>query len=352
MVAKRVTSRDVAIAAGVSRTTVSMVLNNVKGVQISDETRQLVIKTAGELGYVPNAAAQALASKRSQIIGLVMARQSHHIIADAFLNMILDGMLRSVHKHGMRLLIEIVEPKHQRETYLHLARAKHIDGLVLAGVRQDDEGIDTLVRENLPAVLIGGLPEEKIITVDVDNRLAAFHATTHLINLGHTRIACITNAPLEFSAPSQRLAGYRDALVAAKIPYDEQLVRTGDYDLQSGYDQMNDLLDSAAPFTAAFVASDVVAHGATSALYERGLHIPEDVAMVGFDDVPFARFMHPPLTTIAVPAQQMSELACETLLNAISSGDLSPRRLLLPTELVVRKSCGANLDFARQISIS
>jgi DNA-binding LacI/PurR family transcriptional regulator len=347
---KRVTSQDVAEAAGVSRTTVSMVLNNVKSIQISDETRQLVIKTAEQLGYVPNAAAQALASNRSQTIGLVMARQSYHIIADAFLNMILDGMLKSVHKHGLRLLIEIVEPKHQQETYLHLARAKHIDGLVLAGVRQDDEGIAILLREGIPVVLIGSLPKSNICTVDVDNRAAAYMAVAHLIHLGHTKIACITNAALEFSAPSQRLDGYRDALTAAGLSYDERLVRYGDYDLQSGYRQMIDLLEAAVPFSAAFVASDVVALGAISALQERGLNIPQDVAVVGFDDVPYARFMNPPLTTINVPAQNMAELACETLISLIASGDLSPRRLVLPTELVVRESCGAKTNFIARMT--
>lgn len=341
MSGKRVTSQDVAKAAGVSRTTVSMVLNNVKSVQISDETRQLVIKTADDLGYVPNAAAQALASQRSQTIGLVMARQSHHIIADAFLNMILDGMLRSVHKHGLRLMIEIVEPKHQQETYMHLARSKHIDGLILAGVRQDDEGIDTLIREGIPVVLIGSLPESKICTVDVDNRAAAYMATAHLIHLGHKQVACITNASLEFAAPAQRLEGYRQALASAGLPYDERLVRCGDYDIQSGYWQMNSLLESGVAFRAVFVASDVVALGAISALQERGLSVPRDVAVVGFDDVPMTRFMNPPLTTINVPAQQMTELACETLISQISSGDLSPRRLVMPTELVVRESCGA-----------
>jgi LacI family transcriptional regulator len=351
MSGKRVTSQDVAKTAGVSRTTVSMVLNNVKNIQISEETRQLVIKTAEQLGYVPNAAAQALVSNRSQTVGLVMARQSHHIIADAFLNMILDGMLKSVHKHGMRLLIEIVEPKHQQETYLHLSRAKHIDGLVLAGVRQDDEGIDTLVREGIPVALIGTLPNANICMVDVDNRAAAYKATAHLIHLGHTKIACITNAACEFPAPAQRLEGYRNAIAAAGLPYDERLVRYGDYDLQSGYQQMNSLLEAAVPFSATFVASDVVAHGALSALQERGLRIPEDVAMVGFDDVPYARFMNPPLTTINVPAQQMAELACETLISRISSGDLSPQRLVMPTELVVRKSCGANMDFAARKTI-
>jgi LacI family transcriptional regulator len=344
MSSKRVTSLDVARAAGVSRTTVSMVLNNVRSIQISEETRRLVVDTASQLGYVPNAAARALVNQRSQIVGLVMARDSHHIIADAFLNMLLDGLLKSVHQHGMRLLLDIVEPKHQQETYLHLARAKHIDGLILAGVRHDDEGIDILAREGIPVVLIGSRPDSTTCTVDIDNRRAASQAAAHLIHLGHTRIACITNADIDFPAPAQRLDGYRDALAAAGLPYDQALVRYGDYDLRSGYQAMLDLLDSGAGFTAAFVASDVVAHGAIAALKERGLHVPQDVAVVGFDDVPFACFMSPPLTTIHVPAQDMAEQACELLIARISNGDASPQRILLPTELVVRASCGARQE--------
>jgi DNA-binding LacI/PurR family transcriptional regulator len=129
MCAKRITSRDVADLAGVSRTTVSLVLNNVKGVQISDETRERVLDAAQQLGYVPNAAAQALASRRAQIIGLILTRNPHHISSDAFLNQILDGLITAAHKHSIRLLIDIVEEKHQKKAYLELVRAKRIDAV-------------------------------------------------------------------------------------------------------------------------------------------------------------------------------------------------------------------------------
>ena len=341
MNSKRVTSQDVARAAGVSRTTVSMVLNNVHTVKISEGTRQHVLETSRRLGYVPNAAARALASSRTQTIGLVMARQPHHIITDAFLNLLLEGLLQAVHRHGMRLLIEIIEPKHQEETYLQLARAKHIDGLILAGVRKDDQGVFSLGKEGIPAVLIGSLPSSTIDNVDVDNASASQMAVEHLVSLGHSRIACITNASLEFAAPAQRLEGYRRALEAAGLPYQPELVRCGDYDTQSGFDQMNSLLDAEAAFSAVFVASDVVAQGAVAALHERGLEVPRQVAVVGFDDIPQARFTVPPLTTIHVSAQQMAENACEILIGKIAGLDDAPRHQLLPTELVVRASCGA-----------
>lgn len=337
---KRVTSRDVARAAGVSRTTVSMVLNNVQGIKISEQTRQLVLETSRLLGYVPNAAAKALASSRSQTIGLVMARQPYHIISDAFLNLLLDGLLQSVHRHGLQLLIEIVEPQHQEETYLHLARAKHIDGLILAGVRQDDQGVYSLAKESIPAVLIGSMPDQAIDNVDVDNRQATQDAVAYLVGLGHTRIACITNASLEFSAPAQRLQGYRDALAAAGIAYAPDLVRYGDYNLESGYNQMNSLLDSGAPFSAVFIASDVVAQGALSAIHEHKLQIPADISIVGFDDVPLARFLTPPLTTVHVPASEMAETACEILIKKIAHPDEPRQSRILPTELVVRATSG------------
>ncbi len=341
MKAKRVTSQDVADAAGVSRTTVSMVLNDVPGAKISEETRQRVLKVAQKLGYVPDAAAQALASRRSQIIGLVQARQTHHIIADAFLNQMVGGLLQSVHRHDMRLLIDIVEPEHQKETYLRLVRAKHIDGLLLAGPRIDDEGLRALEEDRFPTVLIGYQPDIALCSVDVDNRAAARMAVAHLIQLGHERIACITNAPPTYGAPVERLAGYRDALEAAGLVYDEGLVRYGDYDLTSGYEQMKDLLEEGPEFTAAFVSSDVVALGAMAAIQERGLRVPEDIAMVGFDDVPFARHTNPRLTTIHVPAVEMARWACEMLIQLIQQGELSNPHRILDTHLVVRESCGA-----------
>ncbi len=341
MASKRVTSNDVAIAAGVSRTTVSMVLNNVTHIKISPETRQHVLETAQRLGYVPNAAARALASSRSQIIGLVMARHSHHILSDAFLNLLLAGFLNSVHQQSLRLMIEIVEPQHQQETYLQLTRSKHIDGLILAGVRQDDEGAYMLLKEGIPAVLIGSMPDSQIDTIDVDNRRASRDMVDHLIGLGHTRIACITNAPLDYSSPSQRLEGYFDALEAAGLTPDKDLIRIGDYTTQSGYEQMNSLLESKANITAAYVASDVVAQGAMAAIHERGLRIPRDIAVVGFDDVPFARYLVPSLTTIHVPAQQMAEKACEMLIRRIEIIDAPLQHIILPTEIIVRDSCGA-----------
>lgn len=340
MPSRRVTSQEVAQLAGVSRTTVSLVLNNVPGVQISEETRQRVLEAAKTLGYVPNAAARALVSRRSHIIGLVLTRDYHHIASDAFLNQILDGLISSVHQNDMRLLIDIVETRHQKKAYLELIRAKRIDGIILSGPRFDDEALMELEKDGFPTVLMGQLPGSNFHSVDVDNRAAAFQAVTHLIDHGHRRIACITNASLNYTAAADRLIGYRQALAAAGVPYDESLIRYGDFDPRSGYVQMKSLLEQNGAFTAAFVASDVVALGAMAAIRQAGRKIPEDIALVSFDDVPLARYLDPPLTTVRLPASELACKAFEVLISLIQGKPPVAKQVLLETNLIERVSCG------------
>lgn len=338
---KRVTSQDVARRAGVSRTTVSLVLNNVAGFQVSEETRQRVIEAASSLGYVPDAAAQALASRRAQMIGLFLSREPHYIASDAYIAQFLDGLIETVRDNGMRVMIDIVKPEHQKEAYLQLVRAKQIDGLILSGPRFDDEALDALDETGFPTVLNGQIPGTKFCSVDVDNRVAAEVAVQHLVGMGHQRIACITNAPVSYTAALDRLRGYRIALEKAGIASDEDLVRYGDFDPQSGYAQMKSLLKVKPRPSAVFVASDVVAVGVMSAIQEEGLRIPGDIALVGFDDVPFARYLQPALTSVHLPAFELARSACLLLLQLIRREQPAERQVLLDTHFVVRKSCGA-----------
>lgn len=340
---KRVTSKDVAELAGVSRTTVSFVLNNVPGVQISDETRQRVLQAAEALGYVPDAAARALASRRALIIGLVLSRNPHHIASDAFINKILEELIEVVRPHGMQLMIDIVQPDDQKEDYLKLVRAKWIDGMLISGPRMDDKALQALEEDGFPTVLMGQLPNSEFPWVDIDNCAAATTAVAHLISLNHKHIACITNAPISYSASAARLAGYRLALENAGILYDPELVRQGDFNMDSGFQQMSDLLDKKVMMTAAFVASDTVALGAKAALCARGLRIPEDIALVGFDDLPFARYTDPPLTTVRLPIPDLAHRAGEMLIQILNGDEPDQRQLVLDTELVVRGSCGSKV---------
>ena len=339
MIKKRVTSQDVAILASVSRTTVSLVLNDVEGINISPETRQRVHDAAKTLGYVPNATAQALATQRAKAIGLVMTRSPHHIASDTFLPQILGGLLDVVKQHKFHLLIESVEEEHQDRVYLELAQAKHIDGMILLTPRIDDQGLRKLEEVNVPTVLMGKLTDSNLYSVDVDNRMAAKKATQYLIDLGHTRIACIANARSSYSASLDRVLGYQDALLSAGIASDDSLIRYADFDPQSGFDCMQSLLNSGEEFSAVFVASDNVAMGAKSALREANLRIPDDISIVGFDDIPWSPYSDPPLTTVRLPAQELAAKACLLLLNLLKGSEPEKRDLVLDTELIVRQSC-------------
>ena len=339
MANRHVTSQDVAKHAGFSRTTVSLVLNGVQSIKISPETRQKVFDAAAELGYVPNAMAQALVSQRTQAIGLVFTRQPHHIASDSFLPQVLDGMLEVVRANNLRLLIDIIEPEHQARAYHELVQAKRIDGIVFSGPRVDDVALVNLEKDGFPTVLMGQLPGSSFYSVDVDNRLAARQAVEHLISLGHRQIACITNASTSYSASADRLMGYCEALEQAGIPYAEELVHFGDFDPESGYAQMNSLLSAGTPFTAGFIASDAVLIGAKAALREHGRHIPQDISLVGFDDIAWAKYADPPLTTVRLPAQALGNQACTMLMQILNGQSVPEKNLVLPTELIIRNSC-------------
>lgn len=338
MAGKRVTSKDVADYAGVSRTTVSFVLNNVEGVQISEETRKRVLDAAQALGYVPYAAAQSLASGRSKVIGLILSRSSRHIASDAYLTQILDGLTTQCNKHGMKLLLEIAENDHSPDRYLNLVTSKRIDGIIFSGPRADDLALQRLYDDGFPTVLMGKLPDTQFCYVDIDNKLSAFKAVNHLIDQGHKTIACITNATLSYTAARERLNGYKEALSKAKIKISENLIKYGDFDPESGYVQMNAILNNGVKPTAVFAASDVVAMGVMASIRERGLNIPEDIALVGFDDVLMARYVDPPLTTIRLPASKMARCAIEMVVQLINGKEPEQSQVLLNTELIVRKS--------------
>ncbi|MBX3016220.1 MAG: LacI family DNA-binding transcriptional regulator [Caldilineaceae bacterium] len=331
---RKITSHDVATRAGVSRTTVSYVLNKVETANISEQTRQRVLDAADALGYVPNAAAQMLAGHRSHIIGLVFPRLHSHLSTHLFLLQILEGIMAVVEQQGMRLLIDSVESSHER-AYLDLAHAKRIDGLILIDVPGGDRGLQRLAHDQFPIVTLG-YSHPSLCSVDVDNAKGAQLAVEHLLAQGHTRIGCITNSPTTV-APNLRLVGYQRALQQAALPFDGDLLVDGDYHPESGFVAMQQLLALPQRPTAVFVASDVVAFGALAAIQAQGLSIPQDIAVVGFDDVPLARYATPSLTTVRMPTVEMGQRAAELLYAQILHQPVESQ-VLLTTELVVRAS--------------
>lgn len=337
----RPTQRQIAEEAGVSRTTVSLVLNEVPGVRVSAETRQRILDVAHRLNYYPDAAARTLVSGRTQTIGFVLCQSPDRIFADVFLPEVLRGVGDAVQATGFRVLLHSVEDVSAPDAYIGLVREKHTDGIILSGPRSDDRHLLQLRAEGFPIVLLGQLPGSGIPFVDVDNAGAARQAVAHLVGLGHRRIGMITNAPLAYTAARDRLAGYRHAVEEAGLVHDEELVRCGDFREESGGAAMEQLLGLAQPPTAVFVASDLVAFGALVAVRERGLTVPDDIALVGFDDVQLAHYVDPPLTTVRLPAYELGHRAAMLLTRLIGEEPVQELGVLLQTELVVRQSCGA-----------
>jgi LacI family transcriptional regulator len=335
---QRIISQDVAKRAGVSRTTVSFVLNGVKGANISEETRERVLAAAAELGYVPDATAQALATGRSRTIGLVFTRSNPYTNAGSTHIQIIEGLMGVVRQFGVRLLIDSVGHAETADSYLNLARTKRIDGLILFDLRADDQALYDLVHDDFPVVLLGRLPGVNVCSVEFDNRSGARAAVDHLLAQGHARIGLIAHGPLAFTGVTERVLGYQDALAGAGIAFDETLVRYGDFGPNSGFAATMSLLAAPIVPTALFVSSDVVAYGVLAALHERGIAIPDAIAVVGFDDQPLARFLTPPLTTVQISFEDMGRQAGKLLLDLIR-GDVEPgRQVLLDAELIVRAS--------------
>jgi len=339
---KPATSQDVADLAGVSRTTVSFVLNNVLSVKISEETRQRVLGAARQLNYYPTSAARTLASGKTHRIGLVLCEQRDHLMANAFLPAFLRGVSDLAHQEGYRLVFQNAEDRRSETAYVGLLREQHVDGLIVSGPRSDDFQLLGLHEEGYPLVLHGRLPDCALPFVDVDNVGGAYKAVSHLIGLGHRRIGLITNAPLSYTAAQDRLTGYCQALQEAGLSLDDELVRYGDFSPESGRREMESLMALPSPPSAVFVASDVVALGAMAAVLERGMCIPQDVALVGFDDIFLAAYVSPPLTTVRLPAYGLGWAAGDMLIHLINGDEPVQRQMLLESELVIRQSCGGN----------
>jgi DNA-binding LacI/PurR family transcriptional regulator len=333
---KRPTSADVAAMAGVSRTTVSFVLNQRPDVKIPDETRRRVVDAAAQLGYQPNASARQLAGGRSHILALVLHQSPEQVASDAVLAETLRGLSAAARAGGFRVMVELLAPEGPDASYSSLLRAQHADGLIVSGPRSDDPSLLELLRDGFPVVLQGSLPDVSVQSVDVDNVAGARGAVEHLLSLGHRRIACITNAPLVYTAAQERLAGYTEALTAAGMDCDPILITEADFDAPSGHLAMARLL-ARTTFDAVFVASDVVALGAIGALREAGKRVPDDVSIVGFDDIPLAAYFDPPLTTVRLPAFELGQAAGRALVERLADRAI-PHRTLLPTELIVRGS--------------
>ena len=334
---KRSTSLDVAKVAGVSRTTVSFVLNDVSSVSISEATRKRVLDAAKKLNYSPNIAGKKLVSGKSYTIGLVLCQSPEQIFTDAFLPRVILGVEQAAMQHGFHVLLKPVDPNDAGE-YARLITENHVDGILLSGPRQDDTALMRLHQQRVPVLLMGQLPNTDIPFVDVDATAGAELAVNHLIARGHKCLGMITNAPLDYTSAQQRRDGYVRALQKANLPVDPRYIQEGNYTPGSGYEAMKELLNLEPRLTGVFVASDVVAIGAMLAIKQAGLHIPKDIALVGFDDIPLAEYYDPPLTTVRLPAYDLGWAGGERLIRIIQGEGLNNVSLLLESKLIARQS--------------
>ena len=336
------TSIDIARRAGVSRATVSAVLNNRHALRISAKTKIRVLAAAQGLGYVPNSAAQMLVSGKSRTLGLILSRPDL-LRVDAFAPRLILGVGRVCDQRGYKLLIEVPERPITSDDYVALAGSKRIDGLVVFNPQPGDKGLIKLIESGFPVIVSGSIGHQDENSVGTPNKTAARTATRHLISLGHKRIAHIPFASLTYSGASDRFAGYRLALRSAKLKYDEQLFEPADFSAQSGYDAMKRILSRRKTLTALFAGNDTIALGAMAALREKGLRIPEDVAVVGYDNLANAQFAYPPLTTIDSHAVEQGELVAFAALALMDGETVGSQQDLMKLNLIVRESCGANL---------
>jgi LacI family transcriptional regulator len=340
-VLRRPTIRDVATRAGVSHQTVSRVINGHDSV--TDETRERVRAAIRELKYVPSPIARGLISNRTHSLGLVTAEISDHFFAE-----VAAGAEVEARRRGFYLIIASVEESapDDEHAYLRLMLERRVEGLIIASPTPllNNEQLPPALAERVPiVVLAAGHDVAGFTVVDVDNERGGFDAATLLVRSGHRRIATITG-PLEWPSARDRLAGYRDALRQAGIEPDAALVEhCHDWGLAAGQEAAGRLLEGGAPFTAIFAQSDLMAIGAIEVLRARGLAVPGDVSVVGYDDIPVAAFVDPPLTTVGQPMREVGELAASIVLDALAGDggpELEPSVRLLPAGVVVRGSVG------------
>jgi len=330
------TLEDIARLSGASRSTVSRVVNGDENV--SAATRQRVLDVIRQHNYQPNQAARRLAAGRTDTFGLVIPAASGATFSNPYFSQVIQGVSNTCNQQDYSLMLWLSDLEHEQRILRHLANNNLMDGVVVSFTLANDPIVETLARGQLPFVIIGHHPNPSINSVDIDHRQAAYLATRHLVEHGFRRIATICG-PRSQIAGQDRLQGFQQALAEASL-FDSNLVIEGDFGEASGYNAMQKLLPQKPD--AIFAANDIMAAGAYRAIYESGLKIPDDIAIIGFDDIPLAAQLNPPLTTIRQPLHRLGQLAVERLIEILREPQSPPRQTTLAPELVLRQSCPAH----------
>lgn len=331
---------DIARKAGVSRSTVSRVINNEP--YVSERTRAKVQAVIEAEGFSPNPAARMLVTQRTRVIGVIIPHTLLVTFQDPYYYpTLLQGVSEITHARDYATLLWWGQSRDEEERFTQrlLRQNRLMDGLILASATSNDPLIEKLVDLGTPFVMVERPArfQDRISYVSVDNVQAAQNAVSHLLSLGRKRIGTITGA-LDNVDGQDRLVGYRNALEMAGVPYDPALVAEGRFTHQSGIVGARKLIRE--NVDAIFAANDITAIGAIQAIKEAGLRVPEDIAVIGFDDLPSSVQITPQLTTVRQPIQQKGITATSLLLDLIEGKIEGPQHILLPTQLIIRQSCG------------
>jgi len=330
-----VTIKDVAKHANVSITTVSRVLNQTEH-SVNSETRERVLNAIKELRFYPNAMARGLHLNKTKTIGLIVQD-----ISNPYYPSIVRGVEDAAQELGYTVILANAYRSRERTTkYLNVLREKRVDGIIFTGggAVKDAAEDNFFERNPVSTVVIGKSFNAKIPSVQVNNVQASREACEHLIRQGHRQIVTVTG-PEDSTTAIDRLEGYRQALMANGIDYREELVLRCNFEFDEGYKAVEKFLDvSNDKATAVFAQNDMMAIGIMKALQEKGLKVPENVAVIGFDNIPLASFVTPMLSTVAVPIYELGRTAMR-IMSDLQSGHEISRITTLPTKLLLRQSC-------------
>lgn len=332
--ARKLTLDDIGALAGVSRATVSRVIHDYP--HITPELRQRVQNVIQETGYRPNKIAQSLASNRSGIIGLVIPNTARTIMSDPYFLHLINGITKKTNQHALTLSLFLFHSMDDEAQISNaLFKTNLVDGLIITADRKEDPFAQQVISHDIPFVVIGRSElRAEIPCVNVANQQGAYLATEHLIKTNRRRLAIIMCD--HNTAGDDRFTGYRRALDEYGIEFDEHRVARGDFSQESGYAAMQQLLTTNPD--AVFASSDMMAIGAQQAIRQAGLRIPDDIAIVGFDDLPQAALADPPLTTVQQPMEELGAVAVDILHDQLCGAGTWSRQIILPVELILRTS--------------
>lgn len=338
--AGNLTLEDIGRIAGVSRSTVSRVINDKSNV--NPEVRERVLAVIERTGYAPNVLARSLVSGRTGVIGLVIPSRVHSLFEDPYFARLIQGISSESNKEGNTLSLFIFQNEEEEAAlYPTVVKSGVLDGLILTATRMADPLLARMAVGEIPLVIVGRPDVDGVSYVDADNRGGASTAATHLADLGHERIGLIS-APVTTTAGLDRLNGFVDGLALRGRTLDPDLRVDGDYSTESGYHAMQRLIPHRPD--AVFAANDSMAAGALRAMLEAGVRVPDEMALMGFDGLPASERAEPPLTTIRQPVAKTGARAVQMLNELIDGEAQRPHVEIMPVELIVRGSCGAVVD--------